>query len=667
MVLAVVAALGAGGRPAGTGADPSLAPAPAASASGPAQLAADPELEAAMDAVVAFAPPDTCLGVEVDGQPVYSHRADQPLVPASTLKLVTAAVALDLLGADHRYRTRVVGTTAPQDGVLGGDLVLVGGGDPLLATNAYRYVAGIGPDQPMTSLDQLADEVAASGVKWVTGRVLGDETRYDTERSVRSWPQRFVDQGQSGPLSALTVDGGNVLRLPEEGERAEVDRARSDDPAGDAARVFTDLLRARGIRVEGEGATGAAPPDAPEVAAVESAPFTEPVRRLLEASDNQTAELIAKELGVRFGDGGTTAAGTAVVERRAAELGLGAQGFDAVDGSGLDPGNRVTCDQLLEVLDRSGGIDGDIGPYLAVWGETGTLAGRDPAIPVAGRMRAKTGTLADVSSLAGYVPVDDETVVTFAFVANGVEDRQAVLRVQDLLAHALGDHRPVCAEASTPMVAPASPYAGGVGTLAMFPLQTVLLPGAVLPLHVFEERYRILVDRCLAEDRGFGVVLIARGSEVGGGDQRTDVGTRAEIVQAERSPDGRWGLLTVGRDRFRVTRWLPDDPHPLAKTDPWPDPGPGPGAAAAVAGAAVGLRRLLALAAELGEAVPPATAVEVGQDPVADSYRLAALAPAGPLDRQRLLEAEGAEERAALLEALVADHEAVVRARLAGA
>src|SRR5438128_2746014 len=101
--------------------------------------------------------------------------------------------------------------------------------------------------------------------------------------------------------------------------------------------------------------------------------------------------------------------------------------------------------------------------------------------------------------------------------------------------------------------------------MPMFPLGTVLLPGGVLPLHVFEPRYRAMVKHCLAGDREFGVVLIARGHEVGGHDQRHDVGTVARMIQVAELADGRYAMITVGMRRIRVTEWLPDDPFPQAE------------------------------------------------------------------------------------------------------
>lgn len=198
----------------------------------------------------------------------------------------------------------------------------------------------------------------------------------------------------------------------------------------------------------------------------------------------------------------------------------------------------------------------------------------------------------------------------------------------------------------------------------MFPLGSVLFPGAILPLHVFEPRYQTLVEHCLAGEPEFGVVLIERGSEVGGGDVRTAVGTVARIVQAGRIDDTRWALVTVGVRRITVARWLPDDPFPLAEVDDWPDDDDDAGLVAAVLQPVVAqLRRVLALHAELGEPVAPATA-ELADDPLLASYHAAALAPLGPADQQRLLAAPGPIARLELLEELLDDDETVLRFRL---
>ncbi len=199
----------------------------------------------------------------------------------------------------------------------------------------------------------------------------------------------------------------------------------------------------------------------------------------------------------------------------------------------------------------------------------------------------------------------------------------------------------------------------------MFPLGSVLVPGMILPLHVFEPRYRRLVRDCLAGDGEFGVVLIERGSEVGGGDVRTDVGTMARIVQAEETPDGRFAVGAVGVRRIRVERWLDDDPYPRAEVVDWPDPSPSGASFAVLGEVATLLRRVSALRAELGEPAPPLD-LELSEDPIVAGYQAAAVAPLGPADRQALLRSPDAERRAEVLRDLLAGHMEVLRARLAG-
>ncbi len=171
--------------------------------------------------------------------------------------------------------------------------------------------------------------------------------------------------------------------------------------------------------------------------------------------------------------------------------------------------------------------------------------------------------------------------------------------------------------------------------LPQFPLGLVLFPTMMLPLHVFEPRYRAMVHHILEGDQRFGVVMIERGTDTGGDDQRSDFGTIAKVVEAEEFPDGRWALVTVGVERFKVSQWLPDDPYPQAEIELWPDASP-EGPDEATFEQVVGkFRRCMALTSEAGFDIGPMPeALESGD---LGTMQMAAMLPIGPFDKQQLL------------------------------
>jgi len=188
----------------------------------------------------------------------------------------------------------------------------------------------------------------------------------------------------------------------------------------------------------------------------------------------------------------------------------------------------------------------------------------------------------------------------------------------------------------------------------------------LLPLHVFEPRYRELMDCLTAPGAAteLGVVLIERGREVGGGDQRVSVGTTSHLVESEMLPDGRWLAVFAGAGRFRVVDWLPDDPYPRAVVEDLPDPAWDSADDAALAAAEEEVRQALAMAAELQEATV-APGFQLAADPARRAWQLCAVAPLGPLDRQRLLEAPTAI-RLATLATEVAEVKRMLAFRLSG-
>lgn len=333
-----------------------------------------------------------------------SVAPDDPVVPASLTKLLTAAVALDVLGPTTRFRTVVGASTGPENGVVGGDLWLVGGGDPVLATDEWARWA---ETDTYTSLDRLADAVVGAGVRRVEGSIVGDESRFDSARAVGSWPARLVADGESGPLSALSVnDGFSVWGHP---------GVPFADPPTDAAVIFQRLLEQRGVTVGLPPRAGIAEASV-AIAGVDSPPVGDLVADMLVESDNETAELLVKELGRRAAGDGSTKAGTAVIERRLGDWGLPLAGAVVADGSGLSVESRLSCRLLVQLLELR---SADLYPRVAIAGATGTLARRYRGTDLAQRVRGKTGSLDGIAGLAGYADASSGRI-TFAIVLNGL-------------------------------------------------------------------------------------------------------------------------------------------------------------------------------------------------------------------------------------------------------
>lgn len=202
--------------------------------------------------------------------------------------------------------------------------------------------------------------------------------------------------------------------------------------------------------------------------------------------------------------------------------------------------------------------------------------------------------------------------------------------------------------------------------LPMFPLGMVLFPHLPLQLRAFEPRYRALARDCAAQGREFGVVLIERGHEVGGGDSRFAVGTVAHLAEEVELPSGQWLLGAWGTRRIRIRTWLPDDPYPLALVQTIPEQRLGPDGASLLAEAERPVRRALALAAELGLAPPAPATVRLAEDPDVAAWQLCGIAPLNPLDRQAVLEEDDPAERLRRLLGLAQEACDVLAYRLSG-
>lgn len=378
---------------------------------------ADPALAAELDPFLDKAVGTQCAAVVDGGRVVYSRDASATMVPASVLKLLTGTAALELLGTDTRLAT-VAGSASPMsDGVVDGDLYVVGGGDPLLTTPGFK-VSLDDPDQLTHDYAGLADALVAAGLKEVKGGIVGDDSRYETVRWVPSWPARYQREGFVGPLSALMVNDGQTgfTTSPDK----ENTQRKPGDPPALAAQTLKTLLVQKGVKVSGEGSEGTAPGDMAEVARLDSLPVSQLVGEMITDSDNTTAELLTREMGLKAKGQGTTAAGVAAIAEALTSLGYDTTGLSLKDGSGLDPADEVPCALVLDVLQRSG-PDSVIGKAMAVAGETGTLRKRMTSEPAKGRVRAKTGTLNEVNALAGYAETPTGNDITFLMIQNGLQ------------------------------------------------------------------------------------------------------------------------------------------------------------------------------------------------------------------------------------------------------
>ena len=200
-------------------------------------------------------------------------------------------------------------------------------------------------------------------------------------------------------------------------------------------------------------------------------------------------------------------------------------------------------------------------------------------------------------------------------------------------------------------------------TIPMFPLSLVLFPEQILPLHIFEDRYRTMVEEIIDNDREFGVVLIERGSEVGGGDTRKSIGTLAEIIDSEKSNDGRWLLITKGTKRIETSRWLEDSPYPRAEVSFLDEEEFISCDAQEWFKIVTHMRRVLAILAELGDDVAPIS-INISEEPLLGSFQMSSILPITPFDSQKLLEVASVDERCALLKRFLVNIEETANSRL---
>lgn len=345
--------------------------------------------------------------VDLDsGRVLFARRDERALVPASNEKLFVSASALLRFGPDHAFATTVhAGGEIDDDGVLRGDLLLVGGGDPALDD---------------LDLGVLVRAVRDAGVKRISGGVVGDEARFDARRG--SYDSGFAyDHDLGGVLGALVWGHG---------------RAGSKGPAQYAAGRLHSLLKAAGVTLGRKPRSGLAPRPVPDALGTAPSPPVSTLTSIINGpSENWFAEMMVKSLGAAYRETGSTSAGLAVVREDMATFGIHPR---LLDGSGLSRANRTTARQVLRLLERMNGqeVAATWNASLPVAGRSGTLRKRMRGTPAAGACRAKTGTLIGVSALSGYCTTRDGSTVAFSFIENGVYAPRAK-RIEDRMVAAI--------------------------------------------------------------------------------------------------------------------------------------------------------------------------------------------------------------------------------------
>ncbi len=429
------------------------------------------------------------------GDTLFSREADTPLLPASTMKMYTAALALDRLGPDWRFRTEVLRDGAlDADGTLRGNLVMRGDGDPAFSR---RFHPG---NDYATPVNVLAERVAAAGVKRVTGDLIADASAFEARTIPEGWLSRYAGAGYAAPFGALSINenvvvvaihpDGRVLLEPAttgirvessvttragRGQGVRVHRAADghvvargwigrsapvrrlqlviQDPALFTAGALHAALRARGVAVDGTLRVGKAPVGAERVAALESPPLADLVAVMNRESINHFGEMLFRNAvrGRERQGEGSAAAANAMLQRFLAERAdVPAGAVQVSDGSGLSTYDRVTARSMIHLLGLAhrapwGSV---FHASLPVAGESETLRGRMRGTPAEGNLHAKTGTTNEAITLGGYVTAENGEVLAFAFMFNGRDRWNARATIDAMGATLAGFSREAAAAAS---------------------------------------------------------------------------------------------------------------------------------------------------------------------------------------------------------------------------
>ena len=395
------------------------------------------------------------------GDTLYSEQPDLLLKPASTMKLMTTAVALEKFGPDYTFATQVLADRGADNGTVG-NLYLRGGGDPTLS---LRFWQGESP------MDALARQIVAAGVRRVHGDIVADESAFDSERIPFGWKKGYLASAYAAPISALSlnenlvwivaraVDGKAVVELDpastalpitstvkvvSSGRGRIVARRTGDgiavsgtigarsaprryslvvqEPATFAAGALDASLRQAGVQIDGQVRAGVTPASVATVAEVRSLPLANIVSYMNRESINHFAELLFRDAARESGKQGSASAGLETLrDFLATKAGARREDIRVADGSGLSEADSLTARTMVQLLSYAHHAPwgSTFHASMPVAGESELLQRRMRSTPAQGNLHAKTGTTNTVISLAGYVTALNGEVLAFAFIYNG--------------------------------------------------------------------------------------------------------------------------------------------------------------------------------------------------------------------------------------------------------
>jgi D-alanyl-D-alanine carboxypeptidase/D-alanyl-D-alanine-endopeptidase (penicillin-binding protein 4) len=430
LILASSLALLAACGPAGAPPSPALAPLPALRHSIDS-LVNDPMFANAQLGVLIVNP--------ATGDTLYSRNAGKLFMPASNQKILTAAVALAQLGPDYRYQTVIGKRGELSNGVLAGDLIVIGRGDPTVSDRVYGNAAAV--------MEAMADSLRTRGITRVTGTLRQGGNAFPDSIYGYGWEWDDLTGSSGAPVDELLYNEGMVQRPAKiDGRDTTISVATRTPGYAYLSALYLAMSR-RGIVVDSLVDLAVDSLTAPydTVYTFQSPPLREILKHFMKPSQNQIGEALLKTLGLEKTGVGVADSGAAVVRRQLADWGVDSTGVVVYDGSGLSRHDLVSPEALVKTLvammsdSTTFAVFYDALPIAAV---DGTIRTRMANTPAAGNLRAKTGTIEFVRSLSGYVSTADDQLLVFSMLSNHFTTRVAeVTRLQDAIGVLLASYR----------------------------------------------------------------------------------------------------------------------------------------------------------------------------------------------------------------------------------